>query len=128
MISFPYIGIIENAPTPLIIIFGMAHAAMGWVIYVYAKDLYCCVGKWMIKKEFTSNKMKRLWNREIGEHHLSSTIREVSETIYGSEKHEHISEVARLSYTAHIGRAIIFLGCWAIISSIKYFYMHFPLL
>lgn len=134
MASFSYISIIQNAPTPFIIIFGLAHAAMTWVIYVYAKDLFRETVRWMLKREVSSRYLMEKSKLDISNHHQEDKMNAVSGFIYDKPSMDRdllmrgAEKIARSSYTAHITRAAIFFGCWGIIAGIKYFYENHPLL
>lgn len=132
MANLAYINIIQNAPTPLIIIFGMAHAAMTWVIYIYAKDMFREAVRWMAEREVASRHLVEKSEIDISNDHPKLRMDAISGFIYdkpGTEKNRLMrgaEKVARSSYTMHITRATIFFGCWGIIASIRYFYAGTP--
>jgi len=132
MANLAYINIIQNAPTPLIIIFGMAHAAMGWVIYVYAKDLFREVARWMAEREVASRHLVEKSKIDISNDHPKLRMDAILGFIYdkpGMEKNRLMrgaEKIARSSYTMHITRTTIFFGCWVIIAGIRYFYASSP--
>ncbi|MDD9869595.1 MAG: hypothetical protein OXU50_06870 [Gammaproteobacteria bacterium] len=134
MANFAYINIIQNAPTPFIIIFGMAHAAMTWVIYVYAKDLFREAVRWMLEREVPSRNLMEKSKLDISNHHQEDKMNAISGFIYDKPNMDRnllmrgAEKIARSSYTVHITRAAIFFGCWGIIAAIKYFYASPPLL
>ena len=132
MANLAYINIIQNAPTPLIIIFGMAHAAMTWVIYVYAKDLFREAVRWMAEREIASRSLLEKSDIDISKDPPKLRMDAISGFIYdkpGMEKNRLIrgaEKVARSSYTMHITRAMVFFGCWGIIAGIRYLYTNPP--
>lgn len=132
MANLAYINIIQNAPTPLIIIFGMAHAAMTWVIYVYAKDLFHEAVRWMAEREVASRHLVEKSKINISNDHPKLRMDAISGFIFDKPSMEKnrlmrgAEKVARSSYTMHITRATIFFGCWGIIAGIRYLYASPP--
>lgn len=132
MANLAYINIIQNAPTPLIIIFGIAHAAMAWVIYVYAKNLFREIVRRMAGKEVKSRYLIEKSKISSSSQSLEYRMNVIFGIIYdklSTDRDVIIQEAEKIawsSYTMHIARATIFFGCWGIIAGIRYFYANPP--
>ncbi|MDD9815776.1 MAG: hypothetical protein OXU31_07385 [Gammaproteobacteria bacterium] len=131
MITFPYTDIINDAPAPLVIIFGMAHAAMAWIVFAYAKFFYYRIVGFAVKKAMLSEeKAKHSLNQDEVAAHLNTYANLVRDkdlpNIFGFGLQRNIKEeVKRLmqeSPIAHVVKCTAFGVCWAIIDTVKYIY------
>ncbi|MDD9799205.1 MAG: hypothetical protein OXU29_01875 [Gammaproteobacteria bacterium] len=131
MITFPYTDIINDAPAPLVIIFGMAHAAMAWIVFTYAKFFYrWIVGYWVKKSMLSEEKEKPLANLGDFTPLLDSYTRpthatKVSDSVgVGIRKRiqEEVKRRMQESLAAHVVKCVVFGVCWVIIDTVKYFY------
>ena len=135
MLTFPYIDIINSAPTPLVVIFGMGHVAMGWAIYTIAKDMYIYLSYLAVLKE-AKYRQRRLPERalifnffEIVELMTDARIKEDFKDTNASppvpsKTKERIKWLARTSWSAYIVKLLIFCLSWAVIYFIKKGYMN----
>jgi len=106
MVGFPYIDIIQNASAPVIVLFGLAHAAIGWVVYTIAKDLHTWMVEFFEEMEFRfrADKNARDVNKFVDEIRSS-----------GRRK--------MIKFSSYVVKALVFFACWGIIHYIKHIYI-----